>query len=96
MTGVTGPGFVMRYYDDNTMNVYANGTRWNLRENQVSFSEDPVRKRKGYAAQNFPLIKQEASKKRPDVGWDHDYLIQILNNVGCVSPGGRSHENLLY
>jgi hypothetical protein len=26
--------FVMRYYNDNTMNVYANGTRWNLRENQ--------------------------------------------------------------
>jgi hypothetical protein len=26
--------FVMRYYNDNTMNVYANGNRWNFGENQ--------------------------------------------------------------
>ena len=60
----------------------------------ISFREDESRKRDGYVAQNFSmlnriarnLIKHKQSKKRsvngkrPDAGWNNDYLLKILTN----------------
>lgn len=68
-----------------------NNLHWQL---DVSFNEDESRKREGYAAQNFSLpnrialnpVKHEQSKKRsvkgkrPDAGWNNDYLLKILTN----------------
>ena len=66
-----------------------NKLHWSL---DVSFREDDCRVRKGYAAENFAtlrhialnLLKKEKSfkggvkAKRLLAGWDHDYLLKIL------------------
>lgn len=68
-----------------------NSLHWVL---DVAFHEDDSRKRAGHAAQNFSLInrialnllKNEKSSKRGvkgkrlKAGWDHQYLLKILEN----------------
>jgi predicted transposase YbfD/YdcC len=62
------------------------------RQLDVSFPEDQSHKRDGCAARNFSLlnrialnpVKNEQSRKRsvkgkrPDAGWNNDYLLKIL------------------
>lgn len=62
----------------------------------VSFNEDQRRLRKGHGAQNFSricrlalnLLKAEntlkvgIATKRLNCGWDHDYLLKVLMNLG--------------
>lgn len=62
----------------------------------VSFAEDQRRLRRGHGAQNFSrlcrlalnLLKAERSlkigiaNKRLNCGWDHDYLLKVLMNLG--------------
>ncbi|MCC5828430.1 MAG: ISAs1 family transposase [Phycisphaeraceae bacterium] len=62
----------------------------------VSFNEDQRRLRKGHGAENFSrlcrialnLLKAEKSErlgianKRLACGWDHDYLLKVLMNLG--------------
>jgi predicted transposase YbfD/YdcC len=61
------------------------------RQLDVSFSEDLSRKRGGYATQNFSMIhrialnlikheqasKRSFKRKRPDAGWNNEYLLEI-------------------
>jgi len=70
-----------------------NQLHWQL---DVSFREDERRLRKGHGAENFSrlcrlalnLLKSEKSlklgiaNKRLNCGWDHDYLLKVLMNLG--------------
>jgi predicted transposase YbfD/YdcC len=70
-----------------------NRLHWQL---DVSFGEDQRRGRKQHAAENFSrldrialnLLKKEKSlklsmkNKRLNCGWDHDYLLKVLMNLG--------------
>lgn len=70
-----------------------NQLHWQL---DVSFREDERRLRKGNGAENFSrlcrmalnLLKSEKSlklgiaNKRLNCGWDHDYLLKVLMNLG--------------
>lgn len=67
-----------------------NNLHWQL---DVSFGEDQNRTRKGNAAENYSrlcrialnLLKRDASikagikSKRLNAGWDHDYLLRLIN-----------------
>jgi len=70
-----------------------NQLHWQL---DVSFREDERRLRKGHGAENFSrlcrlalnLLKTESTlklgiaNKRLNCGWDHDYLLRVLMNLG--------------
>lgn len=70
-----------------------NQLHWQL---DVSFREDERRLRKGHGAENFSrlcrlalnLLKSEKSlklgiaNKRLNCGWDRDYLLKVLMNLG--------------
>jgi predicted transposase YbfD/YdcC len=70
-----------------------NALHWQL---DVSFREDERRLRKGHGAENFSrlcrialnLLKRESTlklgvaNKRLNCGWDHDYLLKVLMNLG--------------
>ena len=61
----------------------------------IAFNEDQSRMRKGYAAENMSILrhmclnmlKQESTckvgikGKRKKCGWDHEYLIKVLENT---------------
>lgn len=67
-----------------------NSLHWVL---DIAFREDESRKRKGYAAENFAVIRHIAlnllrqektlkaciSGRRKKSGWDNDYLLKILD-----------------
>ena len=69
-----------------------NSLHWCL---DIAFSEDQSRMRKGYAAENMSILrhmclnmlKQENTckvgikGKRKKCGWDHEYLIKVLENT---------------
>jgi predicted transposase YbfD/YdcC len=62
----------------------------------VSFQEDQRRLRQGHGAENFsrlcrlalnllksePTLKAGIANKRLNCGWDHDYLLKVLMNLG--------------
>ena len=70
-----------------------NRLHWSL---DISFDEDRRRLRKDHSAENFSrlcrialnLLKAEKSLKRGiatkrlNCGWDHDYLLKVLMNLG--------------
>ena len=69
-----------------------NNLHWSL---DVSFNEDHSRVRAGYSSQNLAimrrialnLLKQEnthkggITRKRKSSGWDHKYLLTVLNGA---------------
>ena len=69
-----------------------NSLHWVL---DIAFREDECRIRKGYAAENFGMLRHIAlnllkndklskggiSAKRKKAGWDNDYLLQILGGI---------------
>jgi len=91
---LSDPGMTAETYGQRKRShwLIENSLHWCL---DIAFSEDQSRMRKGYAAENISILrhmclnmlKQENTckvgikGKRKKCGWDHEYLIKVLENT---------------